>query len=421
MKKLMLMLGAATALTASAINPPKQLNGYLGLLPDVFTANGKEVLTIDNGDAIVAYNGDLDVIATVNRPKTTEISSTYWFQNREWAPKTLTLISTERTGGYLYSDFYDDYGNHIEIFYEDVDYAVEYLKRNNGGSDVTVETLNGKTIIVTSYRYANYGQKYAEYFYRFEDGRWWRYKNYYEEGEYGYYGEWGEKYERTETRTSGQICDIEVYMNGVVNEWFSLSQTLFNSDSQFEYVVKKLAKTEFSIDTETQRTGGEKIETIGYSIMDQNGNKLFDIDIPAEYRQQDSKENSWFSIYMFGGKKYFVITCMGDGYDSAHEYYRYNFIYELDSKSGVKAPKIVKSAMSVSPAAPRHGEIVTVDLGSEATAATMVNIVSTNGSTVRSLPVSAGQRNISLSTAGLASGLYVVSANGHEAAKIIIR
>lgn len=418
MKKLMLMLGAATALTASAINPPKQLNDrYPRIIPSEFTTDGKGVVTTETDDAIIAHNSDLDVIATVNLPKTTEINYTYWSQRREWAPKTLTLISTERTGGFLYDYYYDYYGNKVELFYEDVDDAVEYIKQNNNPDyDVTVETLNGKTIIVTSYRYANYGQKYAVIFYRFEDGRWWSYQNYYEEGKYGNYGEWSNKSEWTNTRTSGRICDIEVDMNGVAHEWFPLSQTLFNSDSQFEYVFAKREKINFSIDNESQRSGGEKVVVTGYSIMSQDGNKLFDINIPTEYQKDDMDTD--VCIYILDDKKYFVVRSNND-YDDAIEYYC--LFYELDSKSGVKAPKIVKSAMSVSPATPRHGEIVTVDLGSEATAATMVNIVSANGSTVRSLPVSAGQRNISLSTAGLASGLYVVSANGHEAAKIIIR
>lgn len=414
MKKLMLMLGVATALTASAINPPKQLNdSYPGIIPSEFTTDSQGVLTTETDDAIVAYNSNLDVIATVSLPKTTVIEYTYWTQQRALAPHTVTLISTEETGETISGETWDeDRQTFISYYPQTLEDALRYL-----GNSAKVDTINGETVIAVDWITANFGQKYILIFYRFENGAWRKYRNNYEEYGFGPYGEWEETVSKvTYSRSSGDISKTVFIQNGVQIDYFALSQTLFNSDSQFEYVFAKREKINFSIDNESMRSGGEKVVVTGYSIMSQNGDKLYDIAIPTEY-QQDNADTDVY-IYILSDKKYFVVKTSGDYYSGIDGYCLF---YELDSKSGVKAPKIVKSAMSVSPAAPRHGEIVTVDLGSEATAATMVNIVSTNGSTVRSLPVSAGQRNISLSTAGLASGLYVVSANGHEAAKIIIR
>lgn len=293
MKKILLLLGAATAITsASAINPGKTISGELNMIPESMTYEGKSVIiSITDNRIIKAYNSSLENIATI------------------------TVDSPKKI----------EYGN------------------------------NGYYSLV-----------------------------------YGY--------------TEMYLC------GGLSDDPFSLSQTFFNDDEKFEYIVPKVEKG-------TNQQGKEEVMTTGYSVMSQDGSKLFDIDIPAEYHSYYYHSNT-LHAYILDGRKYIVYT--QETYSDDNTVY-VSLFYELDQKGGVKAPVIVKGSLKVSPSAPRHGETVNVDLGDESDGATTVNIVSANGSTVRSLPVSAGSRNVSLSTAGLASGLYIVTANGREAAKIIIR
>lgn len=410
MKKLLLLLGAATALTASAANPPKQIfRGSLQCIPQVFTVDGKSILAATTDDQIIAYNSNFDVLTTINLPQASEIEVNSWSQRREYGYKDLTLTETIATGNYIYADYWDEDGNHHELFFTSPEEAIEYLR--NHGNQPEVSKLNGETIIITRYRTdANYGQKYIVNFYKFVNGLWREYENIYQEGEWGPYGEWEEKYDNTYTATIPAYTEIQ--LGGADYDDSPATQTLFNDDHQFEYVVPNIKKIEYSNMTETYREGGEKVVATGYSVMSQNGNKLYDIDIPVEY---NVPYYHYLLIYILDGKKYIAIDAEDNNHDDC------TLLYELDSTGGIKAPKIFKGSMKVSPATPQHGQAVNVDLGSEADGATVVNVVSANGSTVRTLPVAAGRRNVSLPTEGLASGLYIITANGREAAKIIIR
>lgn len=236
-----------------------------------------------------------------------------------------------------------------------------------------------------------------------------------------YYRQWNDDYveEFTQTWPTTSPAGIYYQKDGIEYDESYLTQTLFNKDSQLEYVLANSKKVETTVQNGSDKTWGETMVTTGFTVMSQNDSKVLDITLPNGYYADDND----LIIMPIEGKVYVVIdatdSASGFFYDPSANYY--TLFFELDSAGGVKAPKIVEGRMKVTPAAPRHGETVSVDLGSEAEGATLVNVVSANGSTVRSVPVSAGQRNVSLQTAGLTSGLYVVTANGREAAKIIIR
>lgn len=239
---------------------------------------------------------------------------------------------------------------------------------------------------------------------------------------YTYYrkGPWSDTPdEYTITEPLSEPTPIYNQKDGIESDGFYLTQNLFNSDSQFEYVLANKKKLEASFEDGSEKFYGEFMAIVGYTVMSQNDSKILEITLPDGYYSTDK----YVFLLPIEERYYFVVSasdnCSTQFYTPSATYY--TIFYELDSKGGIQAPKIVEGRMNVSPVTPRHGETINVDLGSEANGATVVNVVSTNGSIVRSQPVNAGQRNVSLQTAGLASGLYVVTANGHEAAKIIIR
>lgn len=224
-------------------------------------------------------------------------------------------------------------------------------------------------------------------------------------------GEWGSVSEYFTNSSFMSYADIESSCNGIEFNWCAVTQTVFNSDSNFEYVVPKQKIITYTYVRDTERGGGEDIVTTGFSIMSQTGTKLFDIDIPAAYHASQYEAVNIITMSDKNPKRYLSFRVQDDNDEE------YRFIYALDGLGGISAPKIVSTGMKVSPRTPRRGETVSVELG-EATS--RVDLISANGAKVRSVAAN-GASTVNIPTQGLPAGVYVVSANNREAAKIIIR
>lgn len=224
-------------------------------------------------------------------------------------------------------------------------------------------------------------------------------------------GEWGSVTEYTHQVSPYLFTDIESSCNGICFNICAATQTVFNSDSDFEYVVPKQKIITTTYETDTERGGREALVTTGFSIMSQTGTKLFDIDIPAEYY---ASQYAGIEIITMGDKnpkRYLSFDVQDDDNQD------YCFIYALDGLGGISEPKIVSTGMKVRPRTPRRGETVSVELGE---AASRVDLIGANGAKVRSIAAN-GSLTVNISTQDLPAGVYVVSANNREAAKIIIR
>ncbi len=228
-----------------------------------------------------------------------------------------------------------------------------------------------------------------------------------ETNEYEYV--WGEIQNTSYTEYVNNYVEIYFYVNGLDGDNCVASQTAFNSDSKFEYLKPKWAISYFTSEDEYEKRGGEQVITTGFKVINEDGQNLYDIDIPAEYITFDE-----VNIITLGNKKHLVVDCRLR--NDEHEYV--TLIYALGEQGGISSPKIVSAGMKVNPTMPRHGESVRVDLGE---AASHVDLISANGAKVRSVAVKGDSRSVVIPTEGLASGVYVVTANSREAAKIIIR
>lgn len=229
--------------------------------------------------------------------------------------------------------------------------------------------------------------------------------------------DWGEVREERRQFTKYPYVGLEGNIDGIETEYIYVSQTLFNSDRKFEYLVPKYSVQQFSYESEHERLGGEGLFVTGYSVMSQDGTKLFDIDFPSGYSVncQTSGGTGDPGVLVLGDKNPKTYISVGVTNKDSEDYI---LIYSLNGQNGISSPKIVSGGMNVSPRMPRHGESVRVDLGE---AATRVDLVNASGAKMRSVAVSGNSHSVNVPTDGLAPGVYVVTANSREAAKIIIR
>ncbi len=247
--------------------------------------------------------------------------------------------------------------------------------------------------------------------------RWTRINCTYEDGEWGSFGEWGEVHSVTKTERIGlglrnpDLSCSNGQFDGVV-----VTQTFFNNDNKFEYIVTEYDVEEYTEEQDGYRTGGEHIAIKGFQIRNEDGATLHTIALPAEYQSESSHHS--VELLIISGKKYIAI-------EAYHNGMYHTLFYQVSELGTIKAPITIKGSMKVRPAVSRRGESVTVEIGEEAQPGCTMSVIGIDGHEVQRVKVAAGSTSTKLNTGALTSGAYIVTVtNGNtrrEAAKIIVR
>lgn len=198
-------------------------------------------------------------------------------------------------------------------------------------------------------------------------------------------------------------------LNLIANEFpnddysFDLTQTLFNNDKDFEYVVEKLKIVQ-------GENNYQHVVTSGFKVMSQNGKTIAEIDFP------DNFAGSYVDPYVY-------ITTAGTYL--CFENYNGAIIYKVDSNtSTIKEVKTTRK-VNVNPTTPRRGTPVNVILGEPIENDCKLSVISSTGRTAIVQNLKAGDTQAVINTDRLGRGVYVVVVdNGktkREATKIVVR
>lgn len=290
-------------------------------------------------------------------------------------------------------------------------------------------------------------KNYPERYFKYMDGNLYNCNASYDYKTYLPIGDWGEERQSTDYRKS-YPADLYPYdFTYDIDADATLSQTLFNDDANFEYIMPIIELRSY---TETSTVGernsyllGEEwfdqykdIEcariiykdrpvTTGFKVVDENGTVLQSVKFPDGYIRAGSYDS--FSLDILNDKIYlefsdlFKENELGLGVRNT-----VNLLYQVDGHgSGVKAPQIFKTGVRVSPTNVDRSQNVTVKLDNILDNACKVNVVSINGSTVYSTSIPAGCNATEINTSSFPSGMYVVNvhdgATVRENCKIIVR
>lgn len=186
-----------------------------------------------------------------------------------------------------------------------------------------------------------------------------------------------------------------------------LTQTLFNNDNEFEWVVDKYVVL--------KEPAEENVVSCGFKVMSQNGSTIAEVDYPNYILYAN------YAVYVTSDGIYLLVQ----GISSEDDNVGYNFIYNIDPNSSsiqaVGAPRKV----SVSPTAPRRGTPVNVSLGEPVGNNCKLSVVSASGRTAIVQNLKPGDSEAVIDTNRLGNGVYVVVVdNGktkREATKIVVR
>lgn len=244
---------------------------------------------------------------------------------------------------------------------------------------------------------------------------------------------WGDTTERQQNICYSNYLDFD---NNSDMPSSVFTQTLFNNDSKFEYVVPRYngaytyeytkrenvwidgywddVQNEWidgyydSVDV-THRYTRTKVEAL--DVKNEDGTVVNSISLPADALSFDDD----LAVIKLGGVYYLIVEAWQA---NSHKMY----FYRLDHQSS-SIQQVAEIPINVFPSVADRSQTITVELG-EGTNASEVQVINTLGQVVKTVPVQAGQRKVQLRASDLNSGMHIVGTRSHEgkgACKIIVK
>ncbi len=190
--------------------------------------------------------------------------------------------------------------------------------------------------------------------------------------------------------------------------YISFTQTLFNSDDEYEFFVP--------LKTTIIGSGWSLDVAIGYRILSTNGEELFRIEFDDGLYVRE-----WGSLRLLRmGDNYFLSLQLSKSGDEED----YVVIYAIDKTTSSVKQVIKQKVMSIAPTIVRPSECVNISVKTAMQECTM-SVFSTDGGLVKQVKLQAWQANATLDTAGLPTGMYIVNISDgvrtYENSRFIVR
>ncbi len=187
--------------------------------------------------------------------------------------------------------------------------------------------------------------------------------------------------------------------DGLSSVYFT--QTLFNNDDEYEYLVPIKVKNTNSW-----------YDTVGYRILSTNGEELSHIEFGDGLYDYDGG-----NILHIGDNNFLKFRL----YNSDGSFLA---IYAIDkTATGVKQV-LKKKVLSITPTIVNSSEKVNINVEGVARER-VISVVSTNGGLAKQIAIPAGQSSVSLDTTGMSPGMYIVNVfdgkREYESCKMIVR
>jgi hypothetical protein len=219
-----------------------------------------------------------------------------------------------------------------------------------------------------------------------------------------------------------RLCNINLNSgDGRANYYFIASQTLFNNDEDFEYIIPKFKLSKNSnvmgysseINTGYNSEAIDTIQTVctsedsnfyltGFQIVSSEGNVIKDIDFDSG-EGVGSIDIDHAYVITIGSNTYLAF----DGYDSNDK--RATLFYKINrATSDIKKVKVASNSMLVSSTAQEHNAIVNINFTDENNGGSNIVVTSANGVNVKQVAVPSNQKSVQFSFTGNA-GVYCVS------------
>ena len=329
----------------------------------------------------------------------------------ESVAKTLKVDSIVKSDYMDINDFYRYFRYDGYYGYEDAVNNVSeeilkpYLEEFFAKNYQHVTTYNGYKIYIDEnhyydYMYSNYvdwGKQYPKYG--------WIYNAYNDVQcvEFCYSPDELEEVNRYEDRIVSAYYNDDVYVLEMGHEAYSqavISQTLFNNDEKYEFILPVMEPLEGMNYYSGKQTIYYEHEAIGYKIVSEDGTVLQEI-IVNEAR--DSKINIEAFVLQFGDKKYFII----ERYDGS-DYSDTTYFYEINKNTNsIQKVREMPGSMRVAPTVANRNEEITISINDDnCNVARELIITGVNGKLIERRTIPAGENTFKVNAGMMRSGMY---------------
>lgn len=206
----------------------------------------------------------------------------------------------------------------------------------------------------------------------------------------------------------------EVYIG---SEEINVTQSLFNDDDKFEYIIA-IGDTKETVRKDEGYTQYRyTYHRTGYRVMNEDGEVLFQINAPANFEM-----NSYPELTIVGGNGYLKCYMMEISDEDKEHYDTKVYLYTIDRKtSSVKFVAESRVSSKVFPTLSDGAEPVVVALDAPTECALDVTVTSVNGMRMARTVIPAGASGTQIDTSAFPKGMYIVNVGKDEYSKIIIR
>lgn len=438
-----LFLSIAVAQYAQIITTGKMELGYPDhsamSIPKEFSYNNVPYLTMyDNTEDrnLLIYNDDLELMKTINihQEHTFDYQLTYQDEEREISAVTV-VEENEQDYGMSYEMWLQQQQNMEPTFTES---KLTITKEANGDSLIIVDySENGYFPVEQLYfNYSYFGKQYPNRYWRCKNGNMFLYNVRYEIT----YTDWHVTGTRTENLQENlrrlYLCNINLnYGIGRTNYYFEASQTLFNDDDKFEYIIPKYVLSEkgSSFNYDVVNPGGiygeepvevkrstvisekDKLALVGFQVVSEDGSIIKDITFDNGFQANSAPH--YVFIITIGEKTYMAF----EGYENETSC---TLFYKIDrATSSINKVRIAPVQMSVSPTIVDRGVPINVTFADGNADGSTIQVYSNNGIRIGSSTVPAGQSQTQIRVDGAAGMYHVIrtSAKGKGSQKIIVK
>lgn len=451
----------AQTVSTGAFSFPTVNEGSCMSVPMIFTYNNKPLLTLRDGQdgnggvsaRINVYDENIELVKSFDVKDDLKFyyTLTYKVQQRDVRHVNKTVRFKEQQSGYRnISEWIAEqnrYGN-------DVSKALSFTRQENGDTLVTVdydkvEMMGGRTNANMYFAYSTFGLQYPLRYWIFEAKPYndygWRYMYQYDAVYNVEYSDWrdaGTKNVDMSTSLSHlYLCNVDLDGGGSLagNSYFDVSQTLFNTDEDFEYLVPKCAlsanypgASKGNMDPEDVWFGNDHIVTeqttlasekhhvvmTGFQVVSSNGSVVKDLDFAGGFEAALSGSNYCAAVITIGGNRYLTFNGWVNGKESV-------IFFKIDNTStAIKPLKIEAATMTVKTDKGQGGSSLRVSFVDGNADGSDIVVTSATGQTLLKTTVPAGEAQTRLSLS-VFPGTYCVSRlqNGRvcETKKVVLR
>lgn len=395
---------------------------YALSIPKEFSYDGKPLITMyDNSDEknLLIYDENLNLVKQVDMTKSFSFDYSLTYQDEVRHVNNVKEVDKTQTS--------------LNMPFEKWQSRQSMLDPSFTPSALTIQVQeNGDSVITYKSNYANYeylyfaynsfGVKYPKLYWLASKGNMYECKTNYEVE----YSDWQVTNTYTQNKQKSldrlRLCNINLNSgDGRANYYFIASQTLFNNDEDFEYIIPKFKLSKNSnvmgysseINTGYNSEAIDTIQTvctsedsnfylIGFQIVSSEGNVIKDIDFDSG-EGVGSIDLDHAYVITIGSNTYLAF----DGYDSDNK--QATLFYKINrTTSDIKKVKVASNSMFVSSTAQNHNAIVNINFTDENNGGSNIVVTSANGVNVKQVAVPSNQKSVQFSFTGNA-GVYCVS------------